>query len=91
MSSRPWTIKLDENGRIQLPADLRARLNMNPGDEFIIDDATSDMILLKKMDLSAIMKGIEEARNVDLDKLEGEIEEEGNRIAREKYKIFAGH
>lgn len=92
MSSRPRTIQRDENGRIQLPADLRARLNMNPGDEFIIDDATSDMILLKKMDLSTIMKGIiEEARNVDLDKLEEDIEEEGNRIARKRYKIFAGH
>lgn len=85
------TLKLDEKGRIQLPADLRARLNMNPGDEFVID-ATRDTILLKKMDLASIMKGvIEEAKKVDLDKLEQDIEEEGNRIARKKYKIFAGH
>ncbi|OPY57232.1 MAG: hypothetical protein A4E49_00087 [Methanosaeta sp. PtaU1.Bin112] len=85
------TLKLDEMGRIQLPADLRARLNMNPGDEFVID-ATRDTILLKKMDLASIMKGvIEEAQKVDLDKLEQDIEEEGNRIARKKYKIFAGH
>lgn len=88
------TLKLDEKGRIQLPADLRARLNMNPGDEFVID-ATRDTILLKKMDqmdLATIMKGvIEEAQKVDLDKLEQDIEEEGNRIARKKYKIFAGH
>ncbi|GAB6266440.1 MAG: hypothetical protein STSR0001_18870 [Methanothrix sp.] len=85
------TLKLDEKGRIQLPADLRARLNMNPGDEFVID-ATRDTILLKKMDLASIMKGvIEEAQKVDLDKLEQDIEEEGNRIARKKYKIFAGH
>jgi AbrB family transcriptional regulator (stage V sporulation protein T) len=91
MSARPMTLKLDEKGRIQLPADLRARLNMNPGDEFVID-ATRDTILLKKMDLASIMKGvIEEAKKVDLDKLEQDIEEEGNRIARKKYKIFAGH
>ncbi len=91
MSARPMTLKLDEMGRIQLPADLRARLNMNPGDEFVID-ATRDTILLKKMDLASIMKGvIEEAQKVDLDKLEQDIEEEGNRIARKKYKIFAGH
>jgi len=88
MSARPMTLKLDEMGRIQLPADLRARLNMNPGDEFVID-ATRDTILLKKMDLASIMKGvIEEAQKVDLDKLEQDIEEEGNRIARKKYKIF---
>ena len=91
MSARPMTLKLDEKNRIQLPADLRARLNMNPGDEFVID-ATRDTILLKKMDLASIMKGvIEEAQKVDLDKLEQDIEEEGNRIARKKYKIFAGH
>jgi hypothetical protein len=44
------------------------------------------------MDLAVIMKGIiEEARKVDLDKLEQEIEEEGNKIARKNHKIFAGH
>jgi len=92
MSARPNTIKLDEKGRIQLPADLRARLNMNPGDEFIIGEATSDTILLKKMDLAIIMKGvIGEARKVDLDKLEQDIEEEGNRIAREKTPMTQGH
>jgi predicted HTH domain antitoxin len=30
---------------------------------------------------------IKEAQEVDLDKLERDVEEEGNRIAREKYKI----
>lgn len=94
MSAGLKTLKLDEKGRIQLPADLIARLNMNPGDEFVID-ATRDTILLKKMDpmdLATIMEGvIEEAQKVDLDKLEQDIEEEGNRIARKKYKIFAGH
>ena len=92
MSAKPTTIKLDEDGRIQLPADLRARLNMNPGDEFVIGEAKDNTILIKKLDLASIMKGIiEEAKKVDLDKLEQEIEEEGNRIARKKYKILAGH
>ena len=92
MNAKPTTIKLDEDGRIQLPADLRARLNMNPGDEFVIGEAKDNSILIKKLDLASIMKGIiEEAKKVDLDKLEQEIEEEGNRIARKKYKILAGH
>lgn len=86
------TIKLDDQGRILLPADLRVRLNMKPGDEFIIDEATSDSILLKKIDLRTIFEGvIKEAQKVDLDKLERDIEEEDKRVAREKYKIFAGH
>jgi len=86
------TVKLDEQGRIALPADLIVRLKMNPGDEFIIGEATEGSILLKKKDLRAVLEGvIKEARNVDLNKLERDVEDEGNRIAREKYKIFAGH
>jgi AbrB family looped-hinge helix DNA binding protein len=86
------TVKLDDKGRILIPADLRAKLNMKPGDEFVIGETTSDSITLKKMDLHTIFEGvIKEAQKVDLDKLERDIEEEGNRVAREKYKIFAGH
>jgi len=85
------TIKLDDQGRILLPADLRAELNMKPGDEFVTGRATSDSILLKKIDLNAIFEGvIEEAQKVDLDKLERDVEKEGNRVAREKYKILTG-
>ena len=95
MSGEPTpmsTVKLDEQGRIMLPADLIARLKMNPGDEFVIGEATEGSILLKKKDLRAILEGmVKEARHVDLEKLEMDVEDEGNRIAREKYKIFAGH
>jgi predicted HTH domain antitoxin len=82
------TAKIDEKGRIVLPTDLIARLKMNPGDEFVIGEATSDSILLKKKDLRTILEGvIKEGRKLDLDKLEMDVEEEGNRIAREKYKM----
>ncbi len=82
------TAKIDKKGRIVLPADLMARLKMSPGDEFVIGEATSDSILLKKRDLRTILEGvIKEADKVDLDKLEKDVEEEGNRIAREMYKM----
>lgn len=82
------TVKLDEQGRIVLPADLISRLTMSPGDEFVIGEATSDSILLKKKDLRTILEGvIKEARKVDLDKLDMDVEEEGNRMAREKYEM----
>jgi len=46
----------------------------------------------KRMDLQTILEGIiKEAGKQDLDKLEKDIEEEGNRIAREKYEILADH
>jgi AbrB family looped-hinge helix DNA binding protein len=81
------TAKLDKKGRIVIPADLIARLKMSPGDEFVIGEATSDSILLKKMDLRTILEGvIKEAEKVDLDKLEGDVEEVGNRIARKEYR-----
>jgi AbrB family transcriptional regulator (stage V sporulation protein T) len=84
------TAKIDKEGRIVLPADLIARLKMSPGDEFVIGEATSDYILMKKRDLRTILEGvIKEGRKVDLDKLERDVEEEDNRIAREKYQIFA--
>lgn len=93
MNAEPMsTVKLDEKGRITLPADLIARLKLSPGDELVVGGATSDSILLKKKDLRTILEGvIKEAQKVDLDKLERDVEEEGNRIAREKYKILAGH
>jgi predicted HTH domain antitoxin len=60
---------------------------MSPGDEFVIGEAAGDSILLKKKDLRTILEGvIEEARKIDLDKLERDVEEEGNRIARERQK-----
>jgi hypothetical protein len=75
-----------------LPADLIAWLKMSPSDEFVVGDSISDLILLKKKDLRTILEGvIKEAQTLDLDKLERDVEEEGNRIAREKYKILAGH
>ena len=58
MKSLLSTAKIDEKGRIVLPADLTARLKMSPGDEFVIGEATSDSILLKKKDLRTIFEGV---------------------------------
>jgi len=94
-----WLVTAKEIGReIPVPrkcspvVDLIATLKMSPGDEFVASDATSDSILLKKKDLRTILNGvIKEAEKLDLDKLERDVEEEGNGIAREKYKILAGN
>lgn len=93
MNEKPIsTARIDEKGRIVLSEDLLARLKMSPVDEFVIGQTTSDSILMKKKDLRTLLEGvIEETQKVDLDKLEKDIEEEGNRIARDKYQIFAGH
>lgn len=84
----PFT-KVDEKGRVVLPSELRTKLDISPGDEFIIDELGPDALVLKKVDLRAMIDDIiEKAKNVDLDRLEAEIEEEANRLARKKYQVL---
>jgi AbrB family looped-hinge helix DNA binding protein len=81
--------KVDEKGRVVLPSELRLKLGISTGDEFIVEELGPDSLVLKKVNLRALMQDIiEKARNVDMDKLEAEIEEEANRLARRKYKIL---
>jgi AbrB family transcriptional regulator (stage V sporulation protein T) len=81
--------KVDNKGRVVLPSELRSKLNINPGDEFIVDELGSGALVLKKVDLRAMIEDlIEKAKSIDLDQLEAEIEEEADRLAREKYKIL---
>lgn len=84
----PFT-KVDEKGRVVLPSEIRTKLDISPGDEFIVDELGPDALVLKKVDLRAMIEDIiEKAKNVDLDRLEAEIEEEANRLARKKYKVL---
>ncbi len=81
--------KVDEKGRVVLPRDLRLKLGISTGDEFIVEELGPDSLVLKKVNLRALMQDIiEKAKNIDMDKLEAEIEEEANRLARRKYKIL---
>jgi AbrB family transcriptional regulator (stage V sporulation protein T) len=81
--------KVDGKGRVVLPNEIRRKLGINTGDEFVIDELGPGAIVLKKVDLHALIEDIiEKAKSVDLDKLEAEIEEEANRLARMKYKVL---
>ena len=80
--------KIDERGRVQLPNRLRQKMNLKEGDEFVAEDLGEDTIVLKKINLRVLLKdAIEKAKSIDLDKLEREIEEESNQLARQKFKI----
>jgi hypothetical protein len=53
------------------------------------DELGPDALVLKRVDLRAMIEDIiEKAKNVDLDRLEEEIEEEANRLARKKYQVL---
>ncbi len=81
--------KVDEKGRILLPKELRKKMDIKPGEEFLITDLDSDAVILKRIDVKKMLESvIEKAKGVDFDKLEKEIEEEGNRVAKKKYKVF---
>ncbi len=79
--------KVDEKGRILLPKEIRDRMNIKPGEEFLIADIDKDVVVLKRLNVKKMLEDlIKKAKNIDLEKLEKEIEGEGNRIA--KYKIL---
>ena len=65
-------------------------MKLKEGDEFVAEDLGKDTIVLKKINLRALLEdAIAKAKSVDLDKLEKEIEEESNTLARQKFKISA--
>jgi len=84
----PFT-RVDDKGRVVLPGNLRRKLGIKPGDEFAVDELDENAIVLKKVDLRSLLEdAIEKAKNVDLDNLEAEIEDEANELARKKYKVL---
>jgi AbrB family transcriptional regulator (stage V sporulation protein T) len=84
----PFT-KVDEKGRMVLPSEIRRRMSIAAGDEFVIDEVSPNVILLRKVDVKAMIQdAIERARSVDIDKLQKDMEEEGNRVARKMYKVL---
>lgn len=84
----PFT-KVDEKGRMILPNEIRRRMSISTGDEFVIDEVGPDTILLRKVDVRAMIQdAIELAKSVDLDKLQKDMGEEGDRVARKMYKVL---
>ena len=84
----PFT-RVDEKGRMVLPNEIRRKMSITAGDEFVIDEVGPDTILLRKVDVKAMIQdAIERAKSVDLDKLQKDMEEEGNRVARKMYKVL---
>ena len=84
----PFT-KVDEKGRMVLPNEIRRRMSITAGDEFVIDEVGPDTILLRKVDVRAMIQdAIGRAKSLDLDKLQEDMKEEGNRVARKMYKVL---
>jgi len=82
--------KVDDRGRVQLPSNLRHRMKLEEGDEFLAEELGEDTIILKKINLRVLLEdAIEKAKSIDLDQLEREIEEESNQLARQRFKVIS--
>lgn len=80
--------KLDDKGRILLPSNLRQKANLKEGDEFAIDSLGEGTFIVKKIDLRSLLEeAIERAKGIDHDKVEREIEEESNRLAKKRFEV----
>jgi len=51
----PFT-KVDQKGRMMLPSEIRRKMGISPGDEFVVDELGPDTILLKKVDVRAMIR-----------------------------------
>jgi AbrB family looped-hinge helix DNA binding protein len=47
------TARLDERGRLQLPADLRQRLDLHGGDELVVFDERDGVLVLASRKVAA--------------------------------------
>ena len=80
--------KIDSKGRVVIPKDVRRRLNIKPGEEFLVTEIDGDTIVLKRFNVKKMLERlVKSSKGVDFEKLEAETEEEGNRVAKELYGL----
>jgi len=80
--------KVDTKGRVVIPKDIREKMGITPGEEFLITEIDGDTIIIKRFDVKKMLeKMIKNAKGLDLDELPKETEKEGNRVAKELYGL----
>ncbi|WP_238515800.1 AbrB/MazE/SpoVT family DNA-binding domain-containing protein [Thermococcus sp. 4557] len=80
--------KMDSKGRVVIPKDVRRKLNIKPGEEFLVTEIDGDTIVLRRFNVKKMLeKLVKNSRGINLEKLEAETEEEGNRVAKELYGL----
>ena len=83
-------VVVDKKDRIVIPSRVRKKLGLKDGDRLLVLSVKDDIIILKKVDTEKILRDIAVATSkLDLDAISREVEEEANRIAKEK--ILARH
>ena len=78
---------IDDRGRIIIPSKLRKKLGLKEGDSFIIVELKDNLLVLKRIDVEKLVRNIAEEvakAGLDLEEIGKEVEEEANKIAKEK-------
>ena len=83
-------VAIDKKGRVGIPSRVRKVLNLKDGDRLLVLSIKDDILVLKKIDVEKILRDI--AREVakaklNLEELTEEVEEEANRVAKEKISL----
>lgn len=80
------TTKMDKIGCITIPKKMRNAHGLDEGVEFIIEDIDDETFILKKIDLNELISHVkEEIKGKDIEKLNEEVEEEADEIAKVKF------
>ncbi len=80
--------KVDTKGRVVIPKDIRKRMGIKPGEEFLITEIDEDTIVMKRFDVRKMLEEmIKNAKGINLHELKEETEKEGNRVAKELYGL----
>lgn len=80
-------VVIDKKGRIVIPSRIRKKLNLKNGDSLFVLSIKDDIIVLKKIDVEKVLRDIAgevATSKLDLDEMIGEVEEEANKVAKEK-------
>ena len=83
--------KIDKRGRITIPKEIRRDLNLKEDDELLIFKLSNNILMLRKANLEQLInEALEEFKKIK-DEDARKIEEEVNKLAKEKIEVVSRH
>ena len=83
--------KIDKRGRITIPKEIRRDLNLKEDDELLIFKLSNNILMLRKANLEQLInEALEEFKKIK-DEDVRKIEEEVNKLAKEKIEVVSRH
>ncbi|RLI70556.1 hypothetical protein DRO97_10740 [Archaeoglobales archaeon] len=83
--------KIDRRGRITIPKEIRRDLDLKEDDELLIFKLSNNILMLRKANLQELInEALEEFKKIK-DKDIRKIEEEVNKLAKEKLEAVSRH